>query len=640
MQQMASEWSASQSARLYGLPAWGGGYFDINKEGEIVVIPNQVPEENLRLLKVIERAQEEKLNFPMLIRFQDVLRHRVESVNKAFNQAIEKENYGGTYRGVFPIKVNQLREVVEEIQTAGLPYHFGLEVGSKPELCAVLAVHEDPESLIICNGYKDRGFIRTALMGQRLNKKVILVVEKPEELELALEEADKLKVEPMIGLRIRTQTRGTGRWAISGGDDAKFGLSTAEILEAVNKLKAKGQLSCLKLLHFHIGSQISDILTINRAVREATRYYAKLTQLGCEIDFLDVGGGLGVDYDGTRTTTDSSINYTLQEYTREIIHNVADVCGEEGVPHPHIVNEGGRALVAHHSVLIVEAFGSISKARTPIREPGAEDHKLLQDLHEIRKKMTKRNRRETLHRVLQVREEAMNRFELGILDLETKASIEETFWHMARHIVDSYSSTKKMPPEVEELAGQLGEQFICNFSVFQSLIDHWAVDQLFPIMPIHRLDEEPTKQSTLVDITCDSDGKIARFIQGNDISPTLPLHPLTGDPYYLGLFLTGAYQDVMGDLHNLFGPVNEAHVFLDEDEDEGFYIEETIPGITIKEVLEDVQYEPSYLVRKLKTQIDQAIKSDQLKPQEGMKLLNTYKKTLGDPTYLGLESQE
>jgi arginine decarboxylase len=539
---------------------------------------------------------------------------------------------------VFPIKVNQLREVVEEIMDAGRPFHFGLEAGSKPELTAAIAIHSDPESIIVCNGYKDGIFIQDALMGSKLGKKVILVVEKIEELAQILQISKEIGVEPMIGMRLRIQAKGSGKWATSGGENAKFGLSTSDLVRASETLKQEGLAHCLKLIHFHVGSQVPDIGTIKRAVREAARFYAKLAKMGHDLGYLDVGGGLGVDYDGSRTAFDSSANYSLQEYARDIVYNIMDVCDSEKVPHPAIVSESGRAIVAHHSVLVVEAFGSIEKIKAPDqleKQPG--DSKLVGEILDIQGNLSKQNRLETLHDAQQIKEQAQSMFDLGLLDLESKAKIETVYWQIAQAIVQVFSGMRYIPDEVKELEVALGDQYVCNFSVFQSLLDHWAVGQLFPVMPIHHLDRAPERNATLVDITCDSDGKVSRFIDLNDVKETLPLHRLEpGSPYYIGFFLMGAYQDIMGDLHNLFGRVNEAHVFLDNDEESGYYIEETIEGSTIADVLAMTQWNQPELVRLVKAQVDAAIKSDRLKPSEAMKLLANYERGLKGYTYLHL----
>jgi arginine decarboxylase len=562
----------------------------------------------------------------------------VETVNRAFHAAMQEFGYRNEYRGVFPIKVNQLREVIEEIVDAGAQFHFGLEAGSKPELIAALAMHKDPQSLIICNGYKDRAFIRAALLGRRLGKSVIIVVEKLEELEQTLRIAKEMRVEPHIGIRVRLHSKGSGKWSPSGGENAKFGLSTTNLIAASEMLKEQGLAHCLKLVHFHVGSQVPDISTIKRAVREAARYYAKLAKRGHELGYLDVGGGLGVDYDGSRTSFDSSTNYTLQEYCNDVVYNIMEVCDSEQVAHPAIVSEGGRAIVAHHSVLVVESFGSIEKDVQPRQfETSESDPKPLRDILEVKRQLKRGNRLESLHDAQQIKEETQQMFNLGLLDLESKAKIESAYWQLAQQIVVLHRGLKYVPEEVKQLETSLGDQYICNFSVFQSLLDHWALGQLFPIMPIHRLTTAPDRNGTLVDITCDSDGKVSKFTDLQDVKDTLPLHRIMpGEIYYLGVFLVGAYQDIMGDLHNLFGRVTEVHVFLDEDEESGWYIEEVIEGSTIGQVLAMTQWDKIELMRLVKLQVDAAIKSDRLKPNDAMKLLADYERGLQGYTYLSL----
>jgi arginine decarboxylase len=632
-------WTTEDAKELYLIDRWGGGYFDVNEAGKLTIAPLQERGKKIAVHEVVEASfQEQGLRAPILIRFQDLLHHRVRALNEAFNSAIAENKFRGTYRGVFPIKVNQLREVVEEILEAGRPFHFGLEVGSKPEIFAGLSVHTDNESLIVCNGYKDDNFIRTAMIGRKLGKKVILIAEKLSEVRAIVRIAKEAGVEPMIGLRVRLVTKGAGKWAESGGEHAKFGLSTSEILQAAQIMKDAGMSSAFKLLHFHIGSQVPDILIIKRAVREAARHYAKLRKMGQPIEYLDVGGGLAIDYDGSRSTFHSSMNYTLEEYARDVVYNITDVCDEEKVPHPHIVSESGRAIVAHHSVLVVEAFGSIEKAQVSAEEPQATDHKLIKDLLYTQDHLSVRNLTETWHDLLQIKEESQKMFELGLLGLDVKAKVETLFWQIAERMqkIAQKLDPTEVPDDVGDLRNQLADQHICNFSVFQSLLDHWALGALFPIVPIHRLNERPNSQSTLVDITCDSDGKVSKFIDLNDVRDTLPLHSLAEGPYYLGIFLTGAYQDIMGDIHNLFGRVNEVHVFLDDDEECGYYLEETIAGNTISEVLGMTQYDTHDLVAKVKAQVDNAIKQDKLRPTEGMRLLQDYERGLKDQTYLSL----
>jgi arginine decarboxylase len=637
---VTTPWDIQAARALYNITRWGAKYFDINEAGHVIATPLREAGATVDLTDVVEECKGRSLKFPVLIRFQDILRHRVEAINAAFAASIAEFNYQNKYRGVFPIKVNQLREVVEEILDAGKPYQFGLEVGSKPELFAGLAMQSQPGSLIICNGYKDTVFIRMALTGIKLGKKVVMVVEKLEELKQIIAVSRQMNVEPMIGIRIRLVSKGAGKWAESGGEDAKFGLNTAELLSAIEILRAEKMEQCFKLVHFHIGSQVPDILTIKKAVQEAARFYAKLYKMGFAIEMLDVGGGLGVDYDGSRSAFDSSTNYTLQEYTNDIVSFIGEICNQERAPHPQIVSESGRAIVAHHSVLIVEVFGAIEKIRSGAHITyGDNEHTLVRDLLDIRKNLHSLSKIEAYHDASDRREEAHNMFMLGMLDLPDKAKVESLYWEIAQAAVQSFRDQPYAPEEIRKLEDSLGDQYLCNFSVFQSLLDHWALGQLFPIMPISRLNERPTREVTLVDITCDSDGQVKKFIDLFDVRDTLPLHPLRGnghgpEPYYIGFFLMGAYQDIMGDLHNLFGRVNELHVFLDPDEAAGYYVEEVIEGSTVVQALTSVQYDENELKRQMKAQIDEAIKSDRLKPSEGMRLLDDYERGLKDYTYL------
>src|SRR5438477_9328198 len=632
------DWDVESAIATYNVDGWGSGYFTVNAEGNVVAKPLQENGGSINILEVVNEARTRGLSFPLVIRFQDLLRHRVESVNLAFQNAITEFDYRGQYRGVFPIKVNQLREVIEEIVDASKQFHFGLEAGSTPELVAALAMHKDGESLIICNGYKEQAFIRIALLGRKLGKLVVIVVEKLEELEQTIRAASEVGVEPVIGIRVRLHSKGSGKWSPSGGENAKFGLDTTNLVAASQMLKDAGLAHCLKLIHFHVGSQVPDISTIKRAVREAARYYAKLSKLGHELGYLDVGGGLGVDYDGSRSDFDSSANYSLQEYANDVVWNIMDVCDSENVPHPAIVSEGGRAIVAHHSVLVVEAFSSIEKATPKLKiEVTERDHKLVGDILDVKQRLKRGNRLESLHDIQQIKEEAQETFDLGLLDLESKAKLDCVYWQLAQQIVNMHRGLRFVPEEVKHLETSLGDQYICNFSVFQSPLDHWALGQLFPIMPIHRLNTPPDRNGMLVDITCDSDGKVSKFIDLQDVRDTLPLHRITpGEMYYLGVFMVGAYQDIMGDLHNLFGRVTEVHVFLDEDEESGWYIEEVIEGSTIGEVLYMTQWDKGEIMRVLKTQVDTAIKTDRLKPNDAMRLLSDYERLLQEYTYLSL----
>ncbi|HEV2047300.1 MAG TPA: biosynthetic arginine decarboxylase [Chthoniobacterales bacterium] len=637
-EEMKNDWDVESAISTYNVDGWGGGYFTINENGNVVARPLQDNGGSIDILEVVNEARDRGLGFPLVIRFQDLLRHRVESVNCAFQNAMTEFGYKSQYRGVFPIKVNQLREVIEEIVDAGLQFHFGLEAGSKPELVAALAMHKDPESLIICNGYKDAAFIRIALLGCKLGKKAVIVVEKLEELEQTIRASKEVGVEPLIGIRVRLHSKGSGKWSPSGGENAKFGLDTTNLVAASQMLREAGLAHCLKLVHFHVGSQVPDISTIKRAVREAARYYAKLHKLGHELGYLDVGGGLGVDYDGSGSDFDSSANYSLQEYANDVVWNIMDVCDSEGVAHPAIVSEGGRAIVAHHSVLVMEAFSSIERTAPKLRVEATEkDHKLVGDILDVKQRLKRGNRMESLHDIQQAKEEAQQMFDLGLLDLESKAKIETVYWQLAQQIVNMHRGLRYIPDEIKELETSLGDQYICNFSVFQSLLDHWALGQLFPIMPIHRLTTPPDRNGMIVDITCDSDGKVSKFTDLQDVRETLPLHRIVpGEIYYLGVFMVGAYQDIMGDLHNLFGRVTEAHVFLDPDEESGWYIEEVIEGSTIGEVLAMTQWDKVELMRLLKSQVDAAIKTDFLKPNDAMKLLSDYERLLQEYTYLSL----
>ncbi len=596
---------------------------------------------SIRVLDVVEEALGMGLTAPMVVRFQDLLHHRVIRLNELFKQAIKDEGYRGSYRGVFPIKVNQLREVVDEVVAAGRDYGYGLEAGSKPELSIALAMHEGPQRLIICNGYKDQEYIQLALLGRKLGKKVILVVEQLSELDAIIRTSEEAGVKPMIGFRVKLQTRGEGKWATSTGDSAKFGLNTAEILFAVEKLRAAKLTSALRLVHFHIGSQVPNMLTIKNAVIEGTRFYCQLARMGFPMGYLDVGGGLGIDYDGSRTNFESSMNYTMEEYARDVVFNIGDICRASGVREPDIVSESGRAVVAPHSLLVVEVFERISKRESlGQRHQPRVKHKVVTDLETLLRNRTKLGRLERFHDAVQKKGEAVSLFNLGYLDIENRAAAESLFWQICEQIAKQTKKPGYMPDELHELQRVLADQYVCNFSVFQSLLDHWGLGQLFPIAPLHRLREKPTVNAILVDITCDSDGKIDRFIDLEDVNDFITLHPLNNQPYYLGIYLTGAYQDIMGDLHNLFGRVNEVHVFLEEDEPDGFYIEEALSGSRISDVIEGVQYHQEELCRRMKAQIDAATRRDIVKPREGVRLLELYESQLRGKTYLHIEPKK
>lgn len=632
-------WSVSDSLKQYNIENWGDQYFSINPSGNMTVHPKRGEGPGIDLMSVVEEIKEQNMGMPVLIRFQDIIRHRVIALNEAFSKAIQEFNYQGRYRGVYPIKVNQMREVVEEIVDAGKPYDYGLEAGSKAELIAVMAANLSPEALIICNGYKDYYFIKTALMGVKLGKKVIIVVEKLSELFNVIQISKELGVLPNIGIRTKLYSKGSGKWESSGGEFAKFGLTTPELLHAVSELKKLGMEDCFKLLHFHIGSQITNIRTVKDAVKEGTRIYSKLKKMGVNVEYLDVGGGLGVDYDGSRTSFDSSINYTLQEYVSDVVYSIKEVCEAEEVPEPNIVSESGRAIVAHHSVLIVNVFGSTEVGTTPLElQESPDEDDVVKEMRYLSHNLSSKNILEHFHDAISRKEEALSMFKLGFLSLEDKAKVEHLFWQICKTIHKNSAGMKYIPEDVEALGRHLADQYLCNFSVFQSMPDHWAIQHLFPIVPIHRHNEEPTHTSTLVDITCDSDGKVCKFIDLRDIKDTLQLHALkNNEQYYLGIFLMGAYQDIMGDLHNLFGRVNEVHVFLDETEPGGYYIEEVIQGNDIASVLSWIQYSATDLEKRVKEQIDQKVREGVVKPKEGVEFQNFYEKVLRGYTYMSTD---
>ena len=633
-------WSVSDSDALYGVSKWGSGYFSIDESGCISVSPLK-DGVSIRIADVIEAAKARGLRLPLHIRFQDILQDRVRRINESFSDAIRESGFSGKYRGVFPVKVNQMREVVETLMDAGQEYGLGIEAGSKPELLLALSVHRNNEGLLICNGYKDTEFLRFALMGSKLGKKVVVVAEKIEEVRALIQVATELGVKPLIGIRIKLATRGSGKWATSSGDNAKFGLSTVDLLEAVSLLDAAGMKDCISLIHFHIGSQIPDIQVVTRSVREGARFYAKLVRMGCPIEYLDVGGGLGVDYDGTRSAVASSANYSLREYANTIVYGVKDVCDEEKVPHPTLVSESGRALVAHHSMIAAEAFGRIKKLYTThVPQIPKNAHKVVRDIIGVRDTVDAGHYDEAFHDLVFYRQQAMTLFDLGYLDLQSRAVVESASWEIAAEISRHFEGKTRVSDEIRELVDSIKDQYLLNFSVFRSLPDSWALDQLFPVAPLKRLNEKPTAKGTIVDITCDSDGKLESFIgDGESDRKYLWFHQFNGEPYYMGFFLTGAYQDTLGDMHNLFGRMDEAHIVVDPDEEAGWYIDETIEGDTIREVLEENEYSAPELVRSVKQQVEQAIKADVVKPSEGMKLLVEYEAGLKKYTYLNVSGQ-
>ena len=643
------DWSIEKSLQLYNVAGWSAGYFSISSKGNLIVHPNGQPGPVIDLMDVVDDIRERKLGFPCVVRFQDVLRSRVKQLNENFRSAIQTHGYKGQYFGVYPVKVNQMREVVEEILDAGAPYHMGLEAGSKGELLIVLALNTDPEALTICNGYKDEEYLRLALLGRKLGRKVMVVIEKLSELPQLIRLSEEMGVTPLIGLRSKLSTKGTGKWESSSGDFAKFGLTAPELIRAVQILKEKKLEGATKLFHFHVGSQLTDIRTVKDVVNEGARIYAKLRKMGLALEYFDVGGGLGVDYVGARSNEFvSSLNYTMDEYTADIVYSVQQICSNEGVPEPHIVSESGRALTAHHSCLVMNVFGHIEfgengaenadgmGAPIPAPAPEGSDVAIVREMREIVVGLTPKNSGETYHDAVAKKEQALTMFKLGILGLEERATVETLFWKLCRRLVEMNKKRKRAPGQTRDLGDKLADQYMANFSLFQSAPDHWAIKQLFPIVPLHRHTEAPTRDSTIVDITCDSDGKIDSFIEGESVDETLALHPLRpGEPYYLGIFLTGAYQDIMGDMHNLFGRVHEVHVFVDDDDPEDYYIEEVIPGDTMERVLSRVQYEPSDLAKRVKQALDVKVREGQVKPKESVSLTDFYEQAMRGYTYLG-----
>jgi arginine decarboxylase len=634
-QETDKKWTIADAEAYYGLNSWGRGNFSVDEAGFMLVHPAG-DHRTVRIHDIVKEAIGKGLKPPLTIRIQDLLRTRVVELNELFAEAIKDEAYEGRYRGVFPIKVNQLREVVEEIRDAGQAFNYGLECGSKPELMIALAMHKDLKSLIICNGYKDDEFIRLALFGRRLGKEIYLVVEQLSELRRIITISKKLGVEPLIGFRVKLSATGEGKWASSAGEDAKFGLTSPEIVDAARRLKRAGLSNSLKLVHFHIGSQVPNIQTIKRATVEATRFFCELSKMGFPMTLLDVGGGLGVDYDGSRSNYESSMNYTMREYARDVVYNIKNVCSDAGVAVPDIISESGRAIVAPHSILITEVCDRISKTSVfPKISSRKKRNVLLCELDAILLNQHGSSALERFHDAQQKKEESNNLFNLGYLDLNERAEADALYWKICKELSDQGKGAAYTPADLESLPQMMAEQYVCNFSVFQSLIDHWACDQLFPVAPLHRLNESPDVDTTLVDITCDSEGKLSSFTDIEDVRHTLRLHELKDkEPYYLGVFLVGAYQDIMGDLHNLFGRVNEVHVFLEDDEEDGFYIEDSIKGFTVSDVLGFTQYDGHILTRRMKKQIDRATREDQIKPREGTRILDEYVEFLRGYTYL------
>jgi arginine decarboxylase len=632
-------WTIKDANTCYHIDRWGDGYFKINEKGELIVHPEGRPSEiAISVLEVIKEALEEGVQLPVVLRFHDILRSRVRNLNRIFKKTITRLGYQGVYRGVYPIKVNQMREVVEEIIDAGEPFQFGLEAGSKAELLSVLAYNTHPQALTILNGYKDDDYMRLAMIGRKLQRSVIVVVEQFSELKRLVTISKEMRVKPLIGFRAKMTCKSIGRWASSSGEKAKFGLNTTEILRGVRYLKEEGLEKQLCLLHFHIGSQIPDIRAITDAVSEGIRIYVKLHHQGIPLEYFDVGGGLGIDYDGSRSSNDSSRNYSIEEYAQVILSTVQQICDTEKVSHPNIVTESGRALTAHHSCVIAQVVEEIRPGDADFGTEKTEgEHPLVDDMRALLSSQRK-SIQARYNEAQRLKDEIFHTFTLGLLSLEDRAKMETLYWRVLRAIHNEVPQMDHIPEEIEGLTEQLSSKYLCNFSVFQSTADVWAIRQLLPICPIHRLEQKPTYEVSLVDITCDSDGKIDQFIGENRILPTLPLHEIKeGEPYYLGVFLTGAYQDVMGDMHNLFGRINEVHVYSYDDDQKNFYIEEVITGHSSKDVLSQMQYTPQMMATMMKKYIDKEISNGTIFPREGIKLIDFYDACLESYTYLNIK---
>jgi len=626
-------WRIEDSEELYNINGWGASYFGINDKGHVVVSPSK-DGATVDLKELVDELKLRDVTAPMLIRFPDILDNRIEKISSCFKKAAEEYNYKAENFIIYPIKVNQTRPVVEEIISHGKKYNLGLEAGSKPELHAVIATNMDSDSLIICNGYKDENFIELALLAQKMGKRIFLVVEKLNELRLIVKMAKQLNVRPNLGIRIKLASSGSGKWEESGGDGSKFGLTSSELLEAMDFLKEKKLEDCLKLIHFHIGSQVTKIRHIKTALREASQFYVQLHSLGFKVEFVDIGGGLGVDYDGTRSSrNEGSVNYSIQEYVNDAISTLVDASDKNDIPHPNIITESGRALSAHHSVLIFEVLETATLPQWDDDEVVSEDdHELLQELYDIWDKLDQNRMLEAWHDAQQIREESLDLFSHGLVDLQTRAKIERLYWSVMREVNQIANNLKHAPDELRGLPKLLADKYFCNFSLFQSLPDSWAIDQIFPIMPIQHLDEKPDREATLQDMTCDSDGKIVNFISSRTVSHYLPVHSLKNrDSYYIGVFLVGAYQEILGDMHNLFGDTNAVHVSVDKD---GYSIDQVIDGETVAEVLDYVQFNPKKLVRTLETWVSHSVKEGRVTLEEGKEFLDNYRSGLYGYTYL------
>lgn len=627
------KWTIEDSKELYNINGWGTSYFDINEKGDVFVTPCK-DNVQIDLRDVMDELALRDVTPPVLLRFPDILDNRIEKTASCFAKAKKEYDFKAENFIIYPIKVNQMQPVVEEIISHGRKFNLGLEAGSKPELHAVIAVQCQSDSLIICNGYKDENYIELALLAQKMGKRIFIVIEKLNELEIIARIAKRLHVKPNIGIRIKLASSGSGKWAESGGDASKFGLTSSELLEALNMLDEKGLHDCLRLIHFHIGSQITKIRRIQTALREASQYYINLHKMGYNVDFVDCGGGLGVDYDGTRSSnSESSVNYSIQEYVNDCVYTFVDAANKNNIPHPNIITESGRSLAAHHSVLVIDVLETASLPEMPEEfEAKDNDHQLVKDLYEIWDNLSPRTMLENWHDAEQIREECLELYSHGMVDLKTRAEIESMYWSVCHEINSLSKGLKHVPDELRGLDKLLADKYFCNFSLFQSLPDSWAIDQLFPVMPIQRLNERPSRNATLQDITCDSDGKVANFVTNGHVGQVLPVHSLKkNDPYYLGVFLVGAYQEILGDMHNLFGDTNAAHITVKNGQ---YEINQIFDGETVEEVLEYVQYNPKKLVRQLEQWVTKSVKLGKISLEEGKEFLNNYRSGLYGYTYL------
>ena len=627
------KWTIDDSKELYNINGWGTSYFGINEKGNAYVTPYK-DNTQIDLREVMDELALKDISTPVLLRFPDILDNRIEKTSSCFAKAKEEYGYKGENFVIYPIKVNQMQPVVEEVSSHGMKFNLGLEAGSKPELYAVIAVQCQSDSLIICNGYKDRSYIELAMLAQKMGKRIFIVVEKLNELDIIAKVAKELNVKPNLGIRIKLASSGSGKWAESGGDASKFGLTSAELLTALNKLDDMGLHDCLRLIHFHIGSQITKIRRIQTALREAAQYYINLHKMGYNVDFVDCGGGLGVDYDGTRSSSsESSVNYSIQEYVNDCVYTFVDAANKNNIQHPNLITESGRSLAAHHSILVIDVLETATLPEMQEEfEAKENDHPLVKDLYDIWCNIDAHSMMEDYHDAEQIRDEALEMFSHGLVDLKTRAEIEAMYWSVCHEINNLTKSMKHVPDELRGLNKLLADKYFCNFSLFQSLPDSWAIDQLFPVIPIQRLNERPTRNATLQDITCDSDGKIANFVINGRSSNVLPLHQLRkNEPYYLGVFLVGAYQEILGDLHNLFGDTNAAHISVKNGK---YSIDQIFDGETVEEVLEYVQYNPKKLVRQLEQWVTKSVKLGKISLEEGKEFLSNYRSGLYGYTYL------